>query len=148
GGFDRLRGGMEERDVAEPAVLPERERSERGHEREREKAELAQTSRKRKREERPGEEERVRRLDPDREPGSEAGGERVDSIAVIDRADARERREQEADRRGVVAEPGQPERLWQELLDVPRVVALVEERDQDERGGDPESRRRVAARPS
>ena len=132
----------EERDRPEPARLPESEREHGQREPAAERQRRTPPARDREREHRTAEEEGVRGLDADREPGQQPGRGGIGERARIERANHEVGRPEHDHHRREVAEPGQAERLRQELVDVLLVVAVDEQRDRRRTARAPRARRR------
>ena len=134
----------EGRELAQPALLPEREQEQAGHERGQERGRLYPPGRDQQAEHRSAEEERVRRLEPDREAADQPGEDRVRPVARVEGADEQPGGDEQDDGRGEVRQDGQSERLRQRDVDVLLVVALVEHGDRRVGDDDPERGRPVA----
>ena len=135
----------EERHLAGPLVLPDRERDERRCQRDREEDGVPPAPREEEGEGGPGEEDDVGRLDRERHAGERPGENRLSVRPGLERPNGQRRGDEDGYDRREVRLLREPERLREDLVDPAVVVPLNEvrnryERSRDEHGGAPEPR--------
>ncbi len=113
-GGESLRAcGVEERQVPETAVFPERKRDERRRDARHEEGGADNAAAVEEAEREPAEERRASRLDRDGDACGEPGGDRLDGVGPFDHAQAEIDGDEHGDHRGEVGHRGQPETLRQ-----------------------------------